>query len=331
MNATNRRDIQCQYCGGDRFALLFDNVTDRLRHVEGKWKFHQCEECGSAQLDPLPSREQIAQAYPEVYTPSPAEDGAGGLPALLKSIEHRMFFKPIYQRQVRKIIERANFNESGSRSVLDIGCGKGLRLIEFANHGCDVLGVDFQESTVDFLNSLGIRAIVGDLGALAAKLEPERFDIVTACYCLEHAYDVGEVLRSCYELLKPGGWMVAACPLVDSLQARMFGRRWSQVTEAPRHITIPSRKGVETALARAGFAPQQMIPDSARWCAGMAAQSLLPGSATTFAYSSSRVAPWIVRIAAAMLSIGWVPLSVAENYLVGRPGCGIFLSQKMAV
>ena len=329
MNAMSKKDVRCQYCDASRFTLLFDNVSDRLEHVEGKWRFYQCDECGSAQLDPLPPRETMALTYPDVYSPSPANGSGQGLVGLLKKLEHRVFFARVYRTQVGAVMKYTDSSRAG-RSLLDVGCGRGLRLVEFARRGYQVLGTDFQEDAVAYVNSLGIPALVADAGELATAVDDRRFDVVTAFYCLEHAYDVADMLQSCHQVLKPGGWLVVACPLVDSLQAWVFGRRWSQVSEAPRHITLPSRKGVRIALARLGFTRIQMVADSVMWCAGMAAQSLLPRSATTFAYASPRLTTWIVRGAAAAAAMGWVPLSVVENYLIRRPGCGIFCCQKPA-
>jgi len=330
MNAMSDKEVRCQYCDASRFTLLFDHVTDRLRHAAGKWRFYQCEECGSAQLDPLPPQEAMALTYPEVYSPAPADGPAQGVLGLLRNLEHHVFFARVYRTQVATVMKYTDGSEMSGRSLLDVGCGRGLRLVEFARRGYDVLGIDFQADAVAYVKGLGIPALVADVRELATAVDHRRFDVVTAFYCLEHAYDVADMLRSCNDVLRPGGWLVAACPLIDSLQAWVFGRRWSQVSEAPRHITIPSRRGVRVALARFGFTRIQMVADSAIWCAGMAAQSLLPRSATTFAYSSPRLTTWIVRVAAAAAAIAWVPLSVVENYLIRRPGCGIFYCQKSA-
>jgi hypothetical protein len=152
--------------------------------------------------------------------------------------------------------------------------------------------------------------------------------LVTAFYVLEHVLDVQQMLRSSYSLLKPGGWFAAAVPLIDSLQAAAFGSRWSQVTESPRHISLPSKRGIHAAFAGAGFAQIKLVADSVSNCAGAAGLSIVPSGTTPAVYGAPRgwrVLNRLFAVAAALLS---VPGCVFESQIVRRPAMVIVFGRK---
>src|SRR5207253_5847371 len=96
--------------------------------------------------------------------------------------------------------------------------------------------------------------------------EPGSFDLLTAFQVIEHVPDADEMIASCHTLLKPGGWLVITTPMVDSMQSQFFGSRWAAATEAPRHLSLPTKRGVRIALERHGFTDVFCSHDSA-WMA----------------------------------------------------------------
>jgi 2-polyprenyl-6-hydroxyphenyl methylase/3-demethylubiquinone-9 3-methyltransferase len=98
---------------------------------------------------------------------------------------------------------------SGTR-VVDIGCGGGILAESMANAGAEVSGIDMAEGplAVARLHQHESGAKVDYRQATAEELAseaPESFDIVTCLEMLEHVPDPSEVIRSCAELVKPGG------------------------------------------------------------------------------------------------------------------------------
>ena len=119
-------------------------------------------------------------------------------------------------------------------------------------------------------------AVCSDATDVARHFPPRSFDLVTAFHLIEHLPDLQGLLRSVRTLLKPGGWFAGTVPLVDSLQVRRFGARWAGASEAPRHVTIPSREGIDRLFETAGFERPSIRPDSLLNCAGVAVLSALP-------------------------------------------------------
>src|SRR5262249_8513726 len=174
----------------------------------------------------------------------------------------------------------------------------------------------------------GIPVACAGVEGLAQHFAVASFDLVTAFYVIEHVVDVQAVLRSCFDLLRPGGWLVAAVPLVDSFQARTFGRRWMNVKEAPRPVSLPTHEGMHLACSRVGFDRVTIRPDAVLTCAGIIGLSVVPGAATTSVYGGGRLRALASRL------LGWViaglaaPLVLVENYVVRRPAHGIVFAHK---
>ena len=94
--------------------------------------------------------------------------------------------------------------------VIDIGCGGGILAESMAMAGATVTGIDMAEGplTVARLHQHESDAEVEYRQATAEELaaeEPGAYDVVTCLEMLEHVPDPSQVIRSCAELVKPGG------------------------------------------------------------------------------------------------------------------------------
>jgi predicted SAM-dependent methyltransferase len=115
---------------------------------------------------------------------------------------------------------------------------------------------------------LGIPCVCTDIAGLSKEFPKASFHLIRAFYLLDRVWDVDEMLRSRHAPLKQRGWLVIAVPLANSVQARIFDARWVSITEAPRHVSIPTQLGVKRALERIGFTEISSSYDSALMAAG---------------------------------------------------------------
>jgi SAM-dependent methyltransferase len=190
--------------------------------------------------------------------------------------------------------------------------------------------MDFQSPCVQYVrDELRIPAVCCGVEELGAFYSPASFDLLMAFHVLEHVPDIGEALQAVIELLKPGGWFVGVVPLINSLQARFFGSKWAGVTDAPRHLSLPSSTAMLQACTKAGFTNIQIHPDSVVACAAQAGLSLVPGAATTYAYGSARFGA-LKRAAAAAGTLLSIPVVILENYVLRRPPSAMVFAQKPA-
>jgi 2-polyprenyl-6-hydroxyphenyl methylase/3-demethylubiquinone-9 3-methyltransferase len=98
--------------------------------------------------------------------------------------------------------------------ILDIGCGGGILSEPLARLGASMVGVDPSEKNIDVAK---LHAEQSDLeidyrSSTAEQLsaDGEIFDLVLAMEVVEHVADVPLFVRSCGDMVKPGGMMIAA-------------------------------------------------------------------------------------------------------------------------
>ena len=97
--------------------------------------------------------------------------------------------------------------------ILDIGCGGGLLTEPMARLGAEVTGVDASGRNIDIATghakAMGLAIDYRNMDA--ADLDAgDGYDVVLAMEVIEHVPDQAAFVRSCSELLKPGGLLVCS-------------------------------------------------------------------------------------------------------------------------
>ena len=98
--------------------------------------------------------------------------------------------------------------------LLDIGCGGGLLAEPMARLGADVVGADAAERNIPVARlhaeQSGLDIDYRHTTAEAIAEGGERFDVVLNMEVVEHVEDPASFLKTCADLLKPGGLMVCS-------------------------------------------------------------------------------------------------------------------------
>jgi len=119
-------------------------------------------------------------------------------------------FRPLHEiNPLRLDWIRQHINLSGLK-IVDIGCGGGILAESMAIAKANVTGIDMAEGPLAVArlhqHESGIEVDYRQSTAeeLAAN-ETEMYDVVTCLEMLEHVPDPSQVIKSCAELVKPGG------------------------------------------------------------------------------------------------------------------------------
>ncbi|TDZ78586.1 Ubiquinone biosynthesis O-methyltransferase [Mycobacteroides salmoniphilum] len=140
--------------------------------------------------------------------------------------------------------------------ILDVGCGSGALLDRLARVGfVSLVGAD------PFIAEDGeSRERIPLLKRYLSDMTGE-FDLIMFNHSLEHMPDPVATLEVASRKLAEGGMCLARVPTTSSEAWSIYGADWVQA-DAPRHMVIPSRRGMALAAERAGLRVAQTFDDS---------------------------------------------------------------------
>ena len=202
----------------------------------------RCTACGLVRTDFDPSQNDLNTYYDEAYY----GDEGRRFPAPIEWAVARF-----RHRRVRAVLKYQN----GPGRILDVGCGRGLMLADFAARGWEAVGTEFSPELA--------RAVTTRFGFpvhMAADLsgfEADSFDVVTMWHSLEHLVNAVDTLREVHRILRPGGMAVVEVPNLGSWQAKLGGGRWFHL-DAPRHLVHFSRDVLLDVAGDLGFGGREV-------------------------------------------------------------------------
>jgi ubiquinone/menaquinone biosynthesis C-methylase UbiE len=208
--------------------------------------------------------------------------------------------------------------------VLDVGCGQGIDLVEYARAGARGTGLDLTPRHVELarahLSALGLGGTVVEGDAESLPFLDASFDRVSSNGVLHHTPDIEAALREIYRVLRPGGearivlynrcsahywlWQVAWQGLAKGglrRESSMLGVLSASVERssigARPLVRVYSPAQVRASLRRAGFERAQTLTRHFWWGDipyGSAAERIPPLRSQALQHRIGRVAGWYV-------------------------------------
>lgn len=125
----------------------------------------------------------------------------------------REFFDDVerhrYQEYAPWMREVMGFDKIPGARLLEVGCGMGTDLLQFARGGALVTGVDLTPRSVEISqHRFRLYAMPGDFSLADAERLPfgdNTFDVFYSNGVLHHTPDTDAAIREAYRILKPGG------------------------------------------------------------------------------------------------------------------------------
>jgi SAM-dependent methyltransferase len=159
---------------------------------------------------------------------------------------------------------------TGREVILDLGAGRGWAAKQFALKGCRVVAIDVVADEQiglgrawALMENAGTRfeAVIGDSENL--PFFPETFDVVFCAAVLHHTSDLRGLLKSVYEVLRPGGMLIAVnepCISIYSDQEAILRRDAAEELSFGINESRPNYLDYLNALAGAGFVDVRICP-----------------------------------------------------------------------
>jgi 2-polyprenyl-3-methyl-5-hydroxy-6-metoxy-1,4-benzoquinol methylase len=197
----------------------------------------KCTRCGLVYQSPVPSAEEILDAYDGVVDTRYVEESSGRMETFALDLA---------------ALER---HESGGK-LLDVGCHLGFFLDVAKANGWDVKGVEPSRWSVEQARARGLDVRHGTLDSV--YFEDGQFDVVTMWDVIEHLSDPLAELKRTHRILKPDGLLAVSTMNVDALFPRLAGRRWPWYMQM--HLIYFSKRTLHNMLTKAGFRVVEMTP-----------------------------------------------------------------------
>lgn len=236
---------KCIICHSKKLKPM--RVKEMMFGTNEAFEYMICSTCVSLSLSEVPKN--LEDYYPEnYYSFSNVNQNK-----LISSIKHQKDKHSLGEKNIIGYIFNLIFSEDSnlkainycnkaksSAEILDIGSGGGVLLKKLCKHGYKKLyGIDPYLEKDKIEDGVVLRKKkVSDL-----VKEKRKYDIVILSHVLEHLQNPYKNLSIIINKIRKGGKLIIRVPISSSKAFEKFHENWFQI-DAPRHLFVPSLKGV---------------------------------------------------------------------------------------
>ena len=238
--------IHCNLCNQDTYKVIYPSTIKNNPNREA-WKpfrctnpgygshytIVKCNNCSLMYVNPRITSEQILANYVRVEDPT----------YLVEQIGRELTFQK-HLAELHKIT-----GIPAGRKILDVGSYTGVFVSLAGKAGWNAFGVEPSKWAVEQAAKSGLNITEGTLES--ANFPKNNFDVITMWDVIEHLDDPYNSILSARTLLKKDGLLVIHTMDVDSLAAKILGKRWPWLMEM--HIYYFSQRTMSEMLKKAGF------------------------------------------------------------------------------
>jgi 2-polyprenyl-3-methyl-5-hydroxy-6-metoxy-1,4-benzoquinol methylase len=220
------------------------------------WNIYRCSECGTAFLNPRPTKEYLESMY--------AKSGHGLKEPITYSevsMREREYPNAIVdaERMISKAIKM--LDNGNNNKALDIGSGYGFFTATAIKNGFKVTAINPSKWENDVFQEMnGFRPIEKFFENI--DFSNEIFSLVIMSQVMEHIHNVDEVLSKIKSLMNKKSVLVVAIPNIDSLLVKILRTKDNSCLWVPEHLNYFSKKGLFKLLDRSDYSILKYQPIS---------------------------------------------------------------------
>ncbi|MTD94657.1 methyltransferase domain-containing protein [Hyphomicrobium sp. xq] len=217
-NGSLGQGAQCPVCGESKHRSVADVIDDRYGCPD-LFQLVRCEGCGHLMTAPRLAEGQLGQLYSTYY---PRKEVS--TPSLVEEADAVQRAGAKWRRWLEGTDNQGQYLAKPNDTVLDIGAGSCLSLLEAQNLGAKAYGIEADPSVRRIADELGLNVHIGSLHD--DPFPGIKFDLIVLNQVIEHIPEPHLALDVLKSRLKPNGRIVLAFPNQNSLSRRLFGTRW---------------------------------------------------------------------------------------------------------
>ena len=227
---------------------LCSSIDYRILHRFDPFKVVCCKDCGLTYLSPRACEEKVRNIYIDNYFASHRHQSYGYTDYF--SMENDML------KTFRSRWTKARYYLGRKGRLIDIGCGFGYFLDIAKDYFRECWGVEISSFASNKVKERGFNIHQGCLEE--AKFPDNYFDMAVMMDFFEHVYNPTKFLIELNRIMSPGGIVLITTPNINSLLARLSGKRWVSF-KFPEHVAFYSPDVLTRLLRNSGFKVEKIL------------------------------------------------------------------------
>lgn len=210
--------VSCPVCSANHTHSVRSVFDDRYG-CPGLFELVRCMSCNHMMTSPRLAEEDLGELYSTYYPRKQIRTQDLVIEASrVTGLAGRL------RRWWEGTDNQGQYLVKAGQTVLDVGCGSGLSLLEAKALGGQAYGIEADPNIHRIAEELGLRVAIGNL--YENPFPGVSFDLIVLNQVIEHIPEPSFALEAIRKRLKPGGRVILAFPNRNALSRFVARERW---------------------------------------------------------------------------------------------------------